>query len=48
MTQGRAPALITGVVAAVSAFWAVHLISDVLGMDFRFVLRDTYAGPFAR
>ena len=35
----RRTVAITAVVVAVSAFWAVYLISGVMGMDFRFMLR---------
>ncbi|HEY5629162.1 MAG TPA: hypothetical protein VIR16_06595 [Candidatus Limnocylindrales bacterium] len=35
----RRTVAITAVVVLVSAFWALYLISGVLGMDFRFVMR---------
>lgn len=44
----RRRALTTVVVVVVCSFWAVYLISGVMGMDLRFVLPNTYAGPFAR
>jgi hypothetical protein len=45
----RRTVLIAVAVVVIGAFWAVYLISGVIGMDFRFVLRPGMSiGPFAR